>query len=136
MARHWALACSLLVLLSHPAAAEHEVFYRYMVLGYVRDAKGAPRAGVEVEVVREKTGLLYVAETDARGFYIIVVRLGDDSVGERLRVSVGETSATVIARFDPSNHADERGTRLDFVGKKPFERATWFAATLRRFLAQ
>ena len=118
------------------AAAEHEVFYRYVVLGYVKDVKGVPLPGISVELTREKTGFSYLAETDAQGFYIIVSRLGDESVGERLTVKAGPLSTAIIARFDPKNHTDHRGTRLDFLGPKPVERASWFAGTLKRFLAQ
>lgn len=137
--RNWARAlafCLLSLALVPSAAAEHEVVYRYVVLGYVKDAKGAPLRGVEVEVIREKTGFSYLAETDDQGFYVIVARLGDESLGERLRVKAGSLSTTIIARFDPRNHTAERGTRLDFLGKKPVERPTWFASTLKRFLAQ
>ena len=124
--------------LSHPtlALAEHEVFYRYVVLGYVKDARGAAQSGKEVKAVREKTGLAYYAETDAQGFYRVVVRLEDKDLGNRLRVTVDGVTSTIRASFDPKNRKDERGTRLDFLGKKAVERPTWFAPTLKRFLAQ
>jgi hypothetical protein len=122
--------------LASTATAEHEVYYRYVLLGYVKDVKGVPLRGVNVEVVREKTGFSYLAETDAEGFYLIVSRLGDESAGERLRVKAGSQSTTIIAHFDPQNHAVDRGTRLDFLGKKTVERPTWFASTLKRFLAR
>lgn len=133
--------CFLLFLtanLSFPSltAAEHEVYYRYVVLGYVKDATGVPQSGKEVKAVREKTGLAYYAETDAQGFYRIVVRLEDRDLGNRLQVTANGVSATISAKFDPKNRADERGTRLDFLGKKTVERPTWFASTLKRFLAQ
>lgn len=128
--------CVFGLLLSHLAFAEHEVLYRYVVLGYVKDAKGAPIKGTPVELIREKTGFSYLADTDADGFYIILARLGNESVGERLTVKAGLLTATITARFDPRNHADERGTRLDFLGRKPLERPGWFAGTLKRFLAQ
>lgn len=119
-----------------PAAAEHEVFYRYVVLGYVKDAKGAAREGVTLELIRDKTGFSYLAETDAQGFYVIVARLGDENAGERLTVKAGSLATTITARFDPGDHKGDRGTRLDFLGTRPVERASWFAATLKRFLAQ
>lgn len=128
--------CALALLLSRPAGAEHEVQARYVVLGYVKDAKQAPLQGITVKLIREKTGFSYLAETNERGFYIIVTRLGDESMGERLTVKVGRLTATVIARFDAKNHTADRGTRLDFLGTRPVERSTWFAATLKRFLAQ
>jgi len=128
--------CAAGLTLASTATAEHEVYYRYVVLGYVKDVKGVPLRGVTVELVREKTGFSYLAETDAEGFYVIVSRLGDESMGERLRVKAGPQSTTISARFDPQNHAVERGTRLDFLGKKAVERPTWFASSLRRFLAR
>lgn len=133
----WVLAfCFVASAFPSPAAADHEVFYRYVVLGYVKDAKGIPHSGAEIKLVREKTGLAYYAETEADGFYMIVVRLADEDLGNRLRVTASGASATISARFDPKNRKDERGTRVDFLGKKVVERPTWFASSLKRFLAR
>ena len=128
--------CTLVLLLTRPAGAEHEVYYRYVVLGYVKDARQAPLQGVAVTLIRDKTGFSYFGETDNKGFYIIVARVGDESMGERLTLKAGRLTATVIARFDPKNHTADRGTRVDFIGTKLVERPTWFASTLKRFLAQ
>src|SRR5262245_12857925 len=116
--------------------AEHEVSYRFTVLGYVKDAQGKGRPGIEVELVREKTGFSYIGETDRDGLYVIVARLGDESAGERLRLRAATQSVTVIARFSPDDHVKDRGTRVDFVGPKSVETPTAFAATLKQFLAQ
>ena len=118
------------------AAGEHEVYYRYVVLGYVKDGKGHPQSGVEVKLVREKTGLAYYAETDVQGFYLIIVRLEDGDLGNRLRVTADGVTATHRAKFDPKNRKAERGTRLDFLGAKVVERSSWFPATLNRHLAR
>ena len=128
--------CLATLLLPTPARTEHEVFYRYVALGYVKDASGAALAGVGVELIRDRTGFSYLAETDAHGFYVIVARLGDESAGERLTVKAGFVAAAITARFDPGNHTDHRGTRLDFVGSRAEERSSWFAATLQHFLAE
>ena len=127
---------ALLFLLSAaaPAGAEHEVYYRYTVLGYLKDAAGKPRPDVQVEVIREKTSFSYLARTDRAGFYLAVVRLGDESVGERLQIRADGSVAVVTARFDPADHGRERGTRLDFNGSAAREAPTAFAATLQRFL--
>ena len=124
-----------LLLLATPAAGEHEVFYRFTVLGYVKDAAGQPRAGVTVELVRDKTGFSYLAETDSAGLFVLVARLGDESAGERLTLRHGPVQAALTARFDPANHTDERGTRVDIHGPRVVEHPAWFRSTLANLLA-
>ena len=117
-----------------PATAGHEVYYRYVVLGYVQDGQGAPRPDQTVELVRDRTGLAYRANTDAQGFFALITRLGDESAGEVLTLQVGDRRTHITARFDPGNHVDDRGTRVDLVGGKFVERAASFRSTLARFL--
>jgi uncharacterized protein YeaO (DUF488 family) len=121
-------------LLAPPALAEHEVQFRYTVLGYVKDASGKPRKGVALEVTRQKTGLSYPGETDGSGLYVIVTRMADESQGEPILVRAGPRSLRITAQFDPANHAAERGTRVDFTGAKAAERPELFAPTLKQFL--
>jgi hypothetical protein len=123
-----------LVLAAGVSRAEHEVYYRYTVLGYVKDARGRAVAGREVSIVRDKTGFSYLGETDAKGLYVVVLRLGDESLGERLTVRAGGLSAKVAVRFDVTNRSEERGTRLDLDGARFVERAAWFPSTLSLFL--
>jgi len=130
------LAFLATVALALPAFAEHEIYYRYTVLGYVKDPSGAARPGVEVELIREKTGFSYLGETDTSGLYVIVARLGDESAGEPLRLRAAAQPVTIIARFDPRDHAHERGTRVDFLGPKFVETPSAFAMTLKLFLEQ
>jgi hypothetical protein len=126
---------TLLVALVAPAArAEHEVYYRYTVLGYLRDAAGAPQEGQTVELTRDKTGLAYRSRTDAAGLYVIVARLGDESAGESLTLRAGAARARLIARFDAANHTEERGTRVDLEGARVVERPAAFRATLATLL--
>jgi hypothetical protein len=132
----WLVWLAFLLSAAGPAAAEHEVYYRYTVLGYVKDASGAPAAGIQVELIREKTGFSYLARTDAAGFYVVVMRLGDDGLGERLRLRAGGRETVFTARFDPADHRRERGTRVDFAGQAARETPPAFAATLERFLSQ
>jgi hypothetical protein len=122
--------------LPRPVRAEHQVEYRYIVLGYVTDAENRGRRGVRVELLREKTGFSYLGETDTEGFYLIVARLGDESAGETLRLRAEAQATTLIARFDPADHTTERGTRVDFTGPRPVESPRAFAGTLKRYLAQ
>lgn len=112
-------------------AAEHEIYYRFTILGYVRDAHGKPVADAKVEVIRDKTGFKYLGETDETGFYVVRVRLGDESRGEALSVRQGAHVCRVIAVFDPANETDERGTRVDFEGAHSIERAARFQSTLQ-----
>ena len=123
-----------LLVLASGAGAEHEVYYRYVVLGYVKDARGKPRPAASVELVRDKTALAYAAESDADGLFLIIARLGDESASETLTLRAGAITARVIARFDPGNHTDPRGTRIDLEGKQFVERSTLFRPTLARIL--
>jgi len=128
------IALALVIAGTTVAPAEHRVYYRYVVLGYVGDREGRPLARQPVTLVRDKTGLAYQDETNDGGFYLIVARLDDHHVGERLTLRIGRVETSVVARFDPQNHVDERGTRVDVVAGRPVERAAWFASTLRRAL--
>ena len=114
--------------------AEHEVYYRYTVLGYVKDAAGKPRPSQTIELIRDKTGFSYLGETDANGLFVIVARLGDESAGEALTLRYGSVRTRLTARFDAANHTDERGTRVDLEGSRVLERPTWFRSTLVNFL--
>ena len=131
-----ALLLPLLLLVAAPAAAEHQVYYRYTVLGYVKDAAGKPQASETVELIRDKTGFSYLGETDAEGLFVIVARLGDESAGEALTLRHGTLRTRVTARFEAANHTDERGTRVDLLGGKAVERPTWFRSTLANFLSR
>lgn len=123
-----------LLLLASGALAEHEVYYRYVVLGYVKDARGKPVPGASVQLVRDKTSLSYAAESDGDGFFLLIARLGDESAGESLTLRAGAITARIVARFDPANHTDPRGTRVDLEGKRFVERSTLFRPTLARIL--
>ena len=135
LARAALVAVGLLGVLGRSAGGEHEIHYRYIVLGYVVDARGIPPKPTPVELVRDKTGFSYLGETDAKGFFLIIARLGDESAGEPLTLRVGRAATTITARFDPANHAAHRGTRVDIRDETFQERAAAFAPTLARFLA-
>jgi hypothetical protein len=129
-----ALMTLALVGVSPPAGAEHTVYFRYVVLGFVKDATGKLMPGRPVDVIRDKTGLTYYGETDDQGFFVVVVRLGDESAGETLTIRSGTAATRIAARFDPTNHTDHRGTRIDLEGSKFVERTSAFRPTLVRFL--
>lgn len=123
-----------MLLAALPAAGEHEIWYRYTVLGYVKDAQGRPRPDQRVELVRDRTGFSYLGDTDADGLYVIIARLGDESAGETLTLRIERATARLTARFDPTNHTDERGTRVDVEHGRVVERAAAFRATLAGFV--
>jgi len=124
----------LVAVVAAPAVAEHEIFYRYTVLGYVKDAAGKPSPGQSVELIRDKTGFSYLGQTDESGLFVIVARLGDESAGESLTLRLGTTRQRLVARFDAANHTDERGTRVDLEGARVLERPAWFRSTLATLL--
>ena len=129
-----ALSATPVAFLATPAAAEHTVYYRYVVLGFVKDAKGKLLPDRPVEVVRNKTGLTYPGRTDDQGLFVIVVRLGDESAGETLTLRAGGATMAITARFDPANHVNDRGTRMDLEGARFVERKDAFQPTLARFV--
>src|SRR5262249_23328995 len=124
-------ALGAVVLCITPLAAGHEVYYRLTVLGYGKGGEGRPVPDAKIEVVRDKTGFTYLGETADDGFYVVRVRLGDESLGEALSVRQGTHVLHVITAFDPTNQVDERGTRVDFEGARSIERATAFRSTLQ-----
>jgi hypothetical protein len=124
----------LIALAAATVAAEHTVYYRYVVLGFVKDAHGKLLSGREVELVRNKTGLAYSARTDEQGLFVIIVRLGDESAGETLTLRIGQATTVLTARFDPANHVNDRGTRVDLDGPRFVERTAAFQPTLARFV--
>jgi hypothetical protein len=116
------------------ATAEHEIFYRYTVLGYVKDVAGKPRPGQTVELIRDKTGFSYLGQTDEAGLFMIVARLGDESVGESLTLRFDTVRQRLVVRFDAANHTEERGTRVDLQGAQAQERPSSFRSTLAALL--
>lgn len=123
-----------LLLVASAVEAIHEVDHRYVVLGYVRDEAGAVVVGSPVEVVREKTGSSARAETDEEGFYLAIVHLHNEDLGDTLRVAAGAGTIEIQARFDPRDVTTHRGTRVDFRGRRAVERQEMFLETLRAFL--
>ncbi len=129
-----ALVAWLVMMRPEPGAAEHRVYFRYVVLGYVTDDAGRPLRARTVRVLRDKTGIGYDAETDGDGLFVAVMRLGDESAGETLTVLAGKARAAIVARFDPSDRRADRGTRVDLEGTRFVERPAAFQATLARVL--
>ena len=85
-------------------------------------------------IIRDKTGFSYLGETDARGLYVVVLRLGDESRGESLTARAGTATTRIDVRFEPANRTEERGTRLDLDDGRFVERSAWFPSTLALYL--
>ena len=129
------LALAALLLTAASAGAEHQVYYRYTVIGYVRNAAGAPLRGEGLEVIRDKTGFSYLARTDESGMFLFITRLGDESAGESLTLKYGAASVPLVVRFDPGE--PHRGARHPGGrGGGPVRRASRraFRSTLTQFL--
>lgn len=70
----WTLLGGVLVtglLVAYPVHATHGVDHRYVVLGYFRNGDGRPILRRPVQLIREKTGLAYRAETHADGYSLL-----------------------------------------------------------------
>lgn len=130
----FSVALVTLVSVTSSVEATHEVTHRYVVLGYVRDTARRPISGSAVEVVRERTGLSYRAETDADGFYVVVIHLHDEDLLETLRVTAGRATLRIQARFNPLNSLSHRGTRVDVTGSSVVERQEKFVETVNGYL--
>ncbi|MBI2524975.1 MAG: carboxypeptidase regulatory-like domain-containing protein [Candidatus Rokubacteria bacterium] len=111
----WLAAFGLGVLASPgPGEGTHEVDHRYLVIGYLQDEQGQPLRRAPVRATRERTGLSYEAATEDNGFYLLVIHLHDDDVGDALRVTAAGATVRVEARFAPWEGRRHRGTRIDF----------------------
>jgi hypothetical protein len=135
----WAMYVAVMVValsLTAPVEGTHAVDHRYLILGYVRDSGGRPLVRAAVRVVREKTGLAHEAETDAEGFYLVILHLHDEDVLEPFRVTVKRATLRIEARFNPLDPRTPRGTRVDFGDGVARERPEEFAATLERYVSK
>lgn len=105
----------LAALLSTTASAEHEADHRYIVEGYVLDARENPRADVKVAVTADE-GLLGEAVTDRRGFYRIRLHLHNSDLGKQLSVKIGDRETGIEVSFDPGDTETDRVHDLNFIG--------------------
>lgn len=108
-------ALLLAALLSTTASAEHEADHRYIVEGYVLDARENPKADVKVAVTAEE-GLLGEDVTDRRGFYRIRLHLHNPDPGKSLNVKAGEREAEIEVTLDRGDREQDRIHDLNFIG--------------------
>ena len=130
------LGLAALLVAATPAGATHLPDHRFLVLGYVTDADGRPVAGARVVVTRLKTGLEYPTTTERDGFYIVVLHLHDENLGEALGVDAKGVKGEVRARFEVSDKKVERGTRVDMRDRRLVENRSAFAETLSAYLSR
>ena len=116
--------------------ATHLPDHRFLVLGFVTDGDGRPVAGARVVVTRLKTGLEYPTTTERDGFYLVVLHLHDENLGEQLGLDAKGAKGEVRARFDPHDKKVERGTRVDVRADRLVENRPAFAETLRAYLSR
>jgi hypothetical protein len=119
-----------------PADATHLPDHRFLLLGFVTDGEGRPVAGARVVVTRLKTGLEYPTTTERDGFYLVVLHLHDENLGESLGLDAKGVKGEVRVRFDPHDKKVERGTRVDVRANRLVENRSAFAETLRSYLSR
>ena len=127
---------TLVLALVLPASATHLPDHRFLVLGFVTDGDGRPVAGARVVVTRLKTGLEHPTTTERDGFYLVVLHLHDENLGEQLGLDAKGVKGAVRARFDPHDKKVERGTRVDVRADRVVENRQAFAETLRAYLSR
>jgi hypothetical protein len=130
------LSLAALIVVPMPAGATHLPDHRFLVLGYVTDADGRPVSGTRVVVIRLKTGLEHPTTTERDGFYLVVLHLHDENLGEALGVQAKGVKGEVRARFEVSDKKVERGTRVDVRDRRIVENRPAFAETLRAYLSR
>lgn len=104
-----------MMLLAGTASAEHEADHRYIVEGYVLDARENPKTDLTVAVTADE-GLLGETVTDRRGFYRVRLHLHNTDLGRELTVKAGDREARVEVAFDPADTETDRVHDLNFVG--------------------
>jgi hypothetical protein len=117
------------------ALSSHDVYARYVVVGYVRDAEGKPAAGTRVHAVTEKGQLTYETETDASGLFVLVASIRKGS-GESLILSTDSLQTTLRPRLDAPAHQGPHGTRVDIDGDRFSERHALFEQTYEEVRAK
>lgn len=65
-----------------------------------------------------------------------VVHLHDEDVLDRLSILASGTAIRIEARFDPLDRERPRGTRVDFLAGRSWERRDAFAHTLEEVTAR
>jgi hypothetical protein len=130
------LALVLVVAGARTGDATHLPDHRFLVLGFVTDGDGRPVSGARVVVTRLKTGLEHPTTTERDGFYLVVLHLHDENLGEQLGLDAKGAKGAVRVRFDPHDKKVERGTRVDVRADRVVENRPAFAETLRAYLSR
>lgn len=111
------LSVLLVVLLgvSGGARADHEADHRYTIWGEVRNADGAPTAGVSVLITGWGGALLGEVSTSADGNFRIKLHVHNQVLGRPFYVTAKDTTEEARFTFDANDKTTERTHRIDLV---------------------
>lgn len=97
-----------------PIYVKTKVEHGFTVYGYVRDSKGSPVAGVEVQAKPFKEhGHAGSAKTNPEGYYEIFLHLHNEDSGTKIAVSAKGISKEIIATYDSNDKVTKRQASVD-----------------------
>ncbi len=109
--------------------ATHEADHRYVITGYVRDSIGVPIPSANL-VLEHKGGEKKKVKTNSEGYYEILFHLHNDSLGDQILVSYGETTRKHKVQFDVDDKFTHRGAQIDFGAPGKEGAAVWIYLTI------
>ncbi len=98
----------LMVCLTLPTYAAHEVDHRYTIWGRVMRTDGVPAAKTNVLVTARGGQILGETTTEVDGTYRVGLHVHNAMLGKMFFVSVGNTTASGEFTFNPTNNRTER----------------------------
>ena len=99
---------ALMVCLTLPVYAGHEVNHRYTIWGRVTGTDGAPVAKKNVLVTILGGQILGETITEVDGTYRVGLHVHNTVLGQMFFVTVGNTTESGEFTFDPTNNLTER----------------------------
>jgi hypothetical protein len=97
-----------------PIRATHEADHRFIVSGYVRDARGNAVQDARVIVVDTRIGEGSTAFTDPSGYYEVLLHLHNENLGDEIRITAQDETKMITATFDSKDATTERRVQVDF----------------------
>ncbi len=97
-----------------PVYVKTKVEHGFTVYGYVRDGKGNPVPGVDVQAKPLKAeGHAGSTKTNPEGYFEIFLHLHNEDSGSKIAVSAKGVSKEVIATYDPNDKVTKRQASVD-----------------------